>query len=432
MTFSSSYTRYFFSAVSVAVALASFPALADTNLALNKPALASTSESASLGPSKAFDGNSSSRWASSPTEKNWISIDLGAQYNINKVKLNWEAAYAKGYEIQFSNDNNTWSTVYATQNSNGGVDELSVSGIGRYVRMNGSARATAWGYSLWDFEVYGSAYIPTPTKISYKKTATASSNEGAGLTASQALDGSTSTRWASSSSDSNWITIDLGSTHTITSAKLHWETAYAKGYQIQTSLNGSNWTTIYSTTNGDGGVDNLKLSGEGRYIRMNGTKRATEWGYSLWEFEVFGYQSNGATNPPSNSSSSSSSSSVSSNSSSSVAVSSSSSSSAQSSSSVSSSSGSSSSAGSNIGGNVTLDWYIPTERENGDYLELDEIGGYEIKYKKTTDSKFTTVQINDGSVDSYNLGNLSGTYEFYISAYDTNGIFSEFVKIQPY
>lgn len=432
MTFSSSYTRCFFSAVSVAVALASFPALADTNLALNKPALASTSQSASLGPSNAFDGNASSRWASSFADKNWISIDLGAQYNVNKVKLNWEVAYAKGYEIQFSTDNNTWSTVYSTQNSDGGIDELSVSGTARYVRMNGLTRSTEWGYSLWDFEVYGSAYAPTPTKISHKKTATASSNQGAGLTANLVLDGSTSTRWASSFSDSNWVTIDLGSTHTITNAKLHWETAYAKGYQIQTSLNGSNWTTIYTTTNGDGGVDNLKLSGEGRYIRMNGTKRATEWGYSLWEFEVFGYQSNGTTNPPSNSSSSSSSSSVSSKSSSSVAVSSSSSSSVKSSSSVSSSSSSSSSAGSNVGGNVTLDWHIPTERENGDYLELDEIGGYEIKYKKTTDSKFTVVQINDGSVDHYTLSNLSGSYEFYISAYDTNGMFSEFVKIQPY
>ena len=424
MTFSSRNLRFFLYAVSFAVSLTSLSAFADTNLALNKPAMASTNEGASHGPSKAFDGNSSTRWASYQTENNWISVDLGSQYNINKVKLNWEAAYAKDYEIQFSNDNNSWSTVYTTQKGDGGIDELSVSGTARYVRMNGMKRATSWGYSLWDFEVYGSAYIPKSAKISQKKTVTASSYESASLAANKVNDGSTSTRWASSTSEQNWIAIDLGSNHIITGAKLHWEAAFASGYQIQTSRDGSSWTNIYSTTSGDGGVDNLNLSGQGRYIRMNGTKRGTGWGYSIWEFEVFGYQSAETTNP----SSSSSSSSVSSNSSSSVTVSSSSSSSIKS----SSSSSSSSSAGSGVGGGVTLDWYIPNERENGDYLELDEIGGYEIKYKKTGDSKFTVVQINDGSVDRYNLGNLSGSYEFYIATFDADGIFSEFVQIQPY
>jgi hypothetical protein len=29
-----------------------------------------------------------------------------------------------------------------------------LSGSGRYIRMYGTARATAWGYSLWSFEAY--------------------------------------------------------------------------------------------------------------------------------------------------------------------------------------------------------------------------------------------------------------------------------------
>lgn len=428
MTFSSSNSRFLLCAVSFAVSLTSLSAFADTNLALNKPVIASSSENASLGPSNAFDGNSYTRWASAHTEKNWIYVDLGSQYNINKVKLNWEIAYAKGYEIQFSNDSNSWSTVYTTQNGDGGIDEVSVSGTARYVRMNGLKRSTEWGYSLWDFEVYGSAYTaPKPGKISQKKAVTASSYESASLAPKNVNDGSTSTRWASSVSDKNWIAIDLGSNYVITGAKIHWETAYASGYQIQVSRDGSNWTNIYSTTSGDGGVDNLQMSGEGRYVRMNGTKRATEWGYSIWEFEVFGYQSTESTNPPSSSSSSS----TSSKSSSSVKSSSSSSVKSSSSSSVKSSSSSSSSTGA-VGGGVTLDWYIPTERENGDYLELDEIRGYEIKYKKAGDSKFTFVLVNDGNVDRYSFGNLSGNYEFYIATIDTDGIYSDYVKIQPY
>jgi len=83
--------------------------------------------------------------------------------------------------------------------------------------------------------------------------------------------------------------VDLGGTHAINEVKLAWETAYGKAFQIQTSADGATWTTIYSTTTGTGGVQDLTgLSGSGRYIRMYGTVRGTTWGYSLWSFQVFG------------------------------------------------------------------------------------------------------------------------------------------------
>ncbi len=69
---------------------------------------------------------------------------------------------------------------------------------------------------------------------------------------------------------------------------LNWEAAYAKAFQIQTSPDGTTWTTIYSTTTGTGGVQSLAITGTGRYVRMYGTQRATQYGYSLWEFQVFG------------------------------------------------------------------------------------------------------------------------------------------------
>jgi hypothetical protein len=57
---------------------------------------------------------------------------------------------------------------------------------------------------------------------------------------------------------------------------------------IQTSPDGATWTTIYSTTTGTGGTQTLSVTGSGRYVRMYGTKRATGYGYSLWEFQVYG------------------------------------------------------------------------------------------------------------------------------------------------
>ncbi|HET8991847.1 MAG TPA: discoidin domain-containing protein [Candidatus Saccharimonadales bacterium] len=102
-------------------------------------------------------------------------------------------------------------------------------------------------------------------------------------------DGNLTTRWSSQFSDPQWVYIDLGSTKTISEVKINWETAYASAYQIQVSNDATNWTTIYSTTKGTGGVNDLKgLSGSGRYVRMYGTHRATVWGYSIWEMAVYG------------------------------------------------------------------------------------------------------------------------------------------------
>ncbi|MFI1712211.1 glycosyl hydrolase family 8 [Streptomyces litmocidini] len=125
--------------------------------------------------------------------------------------------------------------------------------------------------------------------VSGGKTVTASSVETSAFGPGLAVDGSTATRWASAEGvDPQWIRIDLGANHTISRVKLDWEAAYGKAYRIQTSTDGSAWTDVYSTTAGDGATDDLTVSGSGRYVRMYGTGRGTPYGYSLWEFQVYG------------------------------------------------------------------------------------------------------------------------------------------------
>ncbi len=124
------------------------------------------------------------------------------------------------------------------------------------------------------------------TNLALNKTATASSTENASFPASAAVDGNAGTRWSSAFSDPQWLEVDLGSSQAICQVTLTWENAYATAFQIQTSADGTNWTTIYSTTTGTGGTQTLNVSGTGRYIRMYGTARATQYGYSLWEFQV--------------------------------------------------------------------------------------------------------------------------------------------------
>jgi len=125
------------------------------NLALHKNATASTSENATLDASKAVDGDTATRWASSFVDPSWIAVDLGSSLTFNHVVLRWEPAYAKKYVIQTSTDNSVWTTVYTQDNGAGGVEDFTfTSATARYIRMNGTVRATAYGYSLWEFEVY--------------------------------------------------------------------------------------------------------------------------------------------------------------------------------------------------------------------------------------------------------------------------------------
>jgi serine/threonine protein kinase len=132
--------------------------------------------------------------------------------------------------------------------------------------------------------------VPAPPVVllSQGHPVSASSVQGYPWAAAYAVDGNLGTRWSSASSDPQWLEVDLGAAHTVTRIVLYWERAYATAFQIQVSHNGATWTDVYSTTTGAGGVQTLQASGSGRYVRMYGTNRVTQYGYSLWEFQVFG------------------------------------------------------------------------------------------------------------------------------------------------
>lgn len=306
-----------------------------TNVALNKPVTASSIEDAARAAANAVDGNITTRWGSAFSDPQWIYVDLGSTQGICRVKLNWEAAYGRSYQIQTSPDAITWTNIYSTTAGDGGIDDVTVSGSGRYVRMYGTVRAlTLYGYSLWEFEVYTGSGGPTatpapptntptrtntpigptntPTRtntpmpggsvlLSYNKPATASTSQNnaqcSGCTPDKAVDLLNYTRWASDTwDDSQWIYVDLGATATVTRVVLNWEAAYGRSYNIQISANATSWTTIYSTTTGDGGIDDITgLNASGRYVRMQGVLRGTGYGWSLWAFDIYG--TGGAPNP---------------------------------------------------------------------------------------------------------------------------------------
>ncbi|WP_239616227.1 galactose-binding domain-containing protein [Cohnella mopanensis] len=344
-----------------------------SNLALNKPTASSANplQVSAL----AVDGNAGSRWESAFSDPQWISVDLGAATMVNRVVLNWEPAYATSYSIQVSTDGTTWTNVYSTTTGDGGIDDISFPPVSaRYVKMNGTVRGTPYGYSLWEFEVYGgSATLPSPQltadttlnqvgqpieitfadNTAWRSAIQAVSLNGTAIGASQfsvaagkltlsaslfaqtgnyaitvqasgytdasvqqaivagqainlalqkttatsanpisggiyAVDGDSGTRWESAYSDPQWISVDLGTPATISRVYLNWEGAYAKSYSIEVSANGTAWTTVYSTTTGDGGIDNVTFTPvNAKIVRLTGTQRGTQYGYSLWDLEVY-------------------------------------------------------------------------------------------------------------------------------------------------
>lgn len=82
-------------------------------------------------------------------------------------------------------------------------------------------------------------------------------------------------------------------------------------------------------------------------------------------------------------------------------------------------------------GPANFSWLAPSLRENGNILDITELGGYELRYRKTTDSVFTYININDAWKNYYNFTWLDGTYIFQVAAFDTNGLYSNFVDIKP-
>lgn len=207
-----------------------------------------------------------------------------------QVVLSWSlAAGATGYDVQSSTNEGGPYTTIATSATNGCTNTGLVNGTTYYYVVSATNGAYVSSNSI---EVSATPVL-SHVNLALNRPVTVSSwQEGSGADycpASYAVDGNLSTRWATDWSDPQWIYADLGATYHINEVWLDWEAAYATSFQIQVSSNAVNWSTIYSTTTGAGGIEDLTgLSGAGRYVRMYGTARGTTYGYSLWEFQVYG------------------------------------------------------------------------------------------------------------------------------------------------
>ena len=266
--------------------------ISETNIALNKTVYSSSNENDSVDAPKAFDGDMSTRWSSAWADNQWVYVDLGENYNVAKVKVFWEAAFATQFKIQVSTDAANWqdvATLGDTYCKDYDVEFTPVNA--RYVRMLGITRGTEYGFSIYEMEVYATekAVQTDNVLLSQGKTVVASSSESGELPVQNVVDGDTNTRWSSAWTDNEWIYVDLGENKYASYVEFDWEAAYATVYQVQISQDGTNWTTVSEITSGQGGKEKIEINQNARYVKMQGVNRSTVYGYSLYEMSVYGY-----------------------------------------------------------------------------------------------------------------------------------------------
>jgi hypothetical protein len=213
-------------------------------------------------------------------DKPILVAEFGAKGYNNNFNMSSQECYKQVYNRGY-----VGALSWTYSNTNGGGD-----GFGGYYEAKDGMNylSTNFATNL----LFGPIVPPYNfgTNIALGKTATSSSNEIASTnTVSKINDGDKTTRWSSDYFENQWVVIDLKKVYDIENVVLKWESAYGKDFSIEVSNNLQIWTSIYSNTNGKGGTEIIeKLTGSGQYLRLKLNSRASQWGFSLFEIEVYG------------------------------------------------------------------------------------------------------------------------------------------------
>ncbi|MDE6513131.1 MAG: discoidin domain-containing protein [Muribaculaceae bacterium] len=368
----------------MAVATVSVRDVAEANLAAGKQARASSYVGGNSAD-KAFDLNPDTRWESAGADGEWLAVDLGSAFVLNRVVINWEAAYASSFAVETSMDGLNWYQAAEVTAGRGGREEVLLPEMpASELRIVCRKRATAYGNSIYELEVYGSArfdgsgtgqapqiesidlecgngavsgsvnlqqpafvtvgisnaaggghlaetkgfgakvdfafadllsgdyvieavaedafgnstaesrtvaveYSLDGVNVALNKPATATSAENGALTADKAVDGDTSTRWGSEFNDGEAITVDLVNTYELDRIRIVWnKPAYATDYIVETSTDGVHFVTAIDRRDWNGDIDDAPVAPvAARYVRVTGLHRATPYGTSIDELEVY-------------------------------------------------------------------------------------------------------------------------------------------------
>ncbi|GGD60187.1 glycoside hydrolase domain-containing protein [Paenibacillus nasutitermitis] len=278
-----------------------------TDLAAGKTAAAS-SQAAGGEAAKAVDSNSTTSWQSSAAGTQWISVDLGAQSQVDAVRLKWGTNYASSYKVQVSYNGTSWADAAAVTSGNGGDDFVGINAKARYVRINASA-GNGSAYVLSNLEVGGNA-LPRPNLAGGKTYTLSSPPDPAypdvnykstdGVVGSRFDDSKTwAIRLQSGTTHYQSVTVDLGSIQTVDQIKSRAYEVYEWDYRPEyvdffTSTDGVNFIhrgVLFKPNAESGAVYNFTFAPvSARYIKTSSFKTYGSLSDYIFidELEVYG------------------------------------------------------------------------------------------------------------------------------------------------
>jgi hypothetical protein len=347
------------------------------NLALGKAVVASSvagkrrhRSRTTTAAENAVDGDTSTRWSSLYADPQWIYVDLGAAYTVDRVVLNWEFAYARSYQIQVSADAQNWATVFSQSNGDGGIDDISLAPVSaRYVRMLGLQRGTQYGYSLWEIGVYGSS--TTSTGSTPGSTGTSGSTTGSTSTSGSTSSGTTTGSDTSTTSTNHPPAISGTPATSVTAGHTYSfqpSASDADGDTLAFTIsNKPSWASFSSATGQLSGTP-----GTGNVGTYSNIVIAVSDGKTSTSLPAFSIRVD---------------------------------------------------AGAALTGSLSLQWKAPLTRADGTPLPLSEINGYRIHYGNAPGNYTSHVDLADGTAQQVTLTDLPvGTYYLVMSTYDVNGL----------
>ena len=262
----------------------------------------------------AVDGNSATRWSANKVDNAWLIADLGYEYDLNHVHIDFHAETTE-YDIQVSKDGENWDTISSvTDGSRGTTVNKTFDASGyraRYIKYQQRKQwlhATNGKYyssSIIELKVYEK--VTTTTNLSLNREVTYSGVEGdksggnwvyPQFVGEGAVDGNIATRWSANKVDTAWLTVDLTREYKVGEIVIDFH-AETTEYDILISTDGENWETVSSVTDGTRGTTVTRIVNANgktaRYVKYQQQKQwlhATNGKYyssSIIELKIYPY-----------------------------------------------------------------------------------------------------------------------------------------------
>ncbi|MFD3685318.1 discoidin domain-containing protein [Nocardiopsis sp. NPDC058631] len=275
----------------------------------------------------AFDADAATRWVSDADEGAWLQIDLGTEIRVLRAQVDWDGArYGERYALEVSSDGSDWTAFYEENAGTGSAltaHTYPQEVVGRYVRLRGIESASGT-YAVSSFRVLGGEQTGRSqerTNLALYKPAFGDVYQHAGNSPAFVTDGGVPdgltgdvSRWATDWMEDRYVGVDLGGPSVIDRVDLHWESAFAVDYEVQVSDDRESWTTVHRPSAAEADARRADIGTPGsaaglhdaitldqpvtaRYVRVQGLERRSfhnpaphvaQFGYSLYEIEVWG------------------------------------------------------------------------------------------------------------------------------------------------